>query len=283
TEADYYLARTDQGDREYRGEEDYWVAALEWMYDKGVRLVNSSVGYSNGYDDPSEDYERAQVDGESSAITKVAAIAAKEKGMILVIAAGNDGNKDFEIISVPADAEGVISVGASGFRQWNKAGYSAIGAEHMDDIKPEVACYSFSGTSFSAPVITGLVACIWQAYPDLTNKEVIDYIKESSHLYNAPNNYLGYGVPNAKRILKLIKDQKTKAKFDQLITLEETVSIEFLGETNIIAFHKKDDRIVIKQQSIDSKRGVAVIKKFEGAKRTTVATPDRVVEIYWKD
>jgi len=281
TEADYYLARTDQGDKEYRGEEDYWVAALEWMYDQGVRLVNSSVGYSTGYDDPNQDYSQSQVDGKSSAITRVATIAAKEKGMIIVIAGGNDGNNDFEIISVPADADGVLSVGASGFRQWNKVGYSSIGPEHLEDVKPEVACHSFNGTSFSAPIITGLAACIWQAYPDLTNQQVVNYIKQSAHLYNVPNNYLGYGVPNAKRILRLINGKKDQIKFEQRRSSEDTISIRFSNETNIIAFHKKNGKVVIRQEIVKPRKDVAVIRRIEGAKRTTVATPDRVVEIFW--
>lgn len=31
TDATFYLARTDQGNREFRGEEDNWIAAMEWM------------------------------------------------------------------------------------------------------------------------------------------------------------------------------------------------------------------------------------------------------------
>ena len=48
TNALYYLARTDHGDKETRQDEDNWVAALEWFETKGIRLVNSSLGYKIG-------------------------------------------------------------------------------------------------------------------------------------------------------------------------------------------------------------------------------------------
>lgn len=50
TKAELYLARTDHGIRERRIEEDYWVAAIELFHEMGIRLVNSSLGYTDGYD-----------------------------------------------------------------------------------------------------------------------------------------------------------------------------------------------------------------------------------------
>ena len=62
TDATFYLARTDQGNREYRGEEDNWVAAMEWMDSLGVRLINTSLGYAKGMSNP-ERQLRTQPDG----------------------------------------------------------------------------------------------------------------------------------------------------------------------------------------------------------------------------
>ena len=52
------------------------------------------------------------------------------------------------------------------------------------------------GTSFSAPLITGLVACLWQACPDKTAFEIIDLVRRSGNNYSSPNNIFGYGVPD---------------------------------------------------------------------------------------
>jgi len=51
THAYYYLARTDHGKDERRREEDFWIAAMEWMDSCGVQVINSSLGYTKGFDD----------------------------------------------------------------------------------------------------------------------------------------------------------------------------------------------------------------------------------------
>jgi subtilisin family serine protease len=52
------------------------------------------------------------------------------------------------------------------------------------------------GTSFSTPIVSGLVACLWQALRDKTALEIIDLVRRSSTSYTAPNNIYGYGIPN---------------------------------------------------------------------------------------
>ncbi|ELR69448.1 putative exported serine protease, subtilase family [Fulvivirga imtechensis AK7] len=280
SQSDYYLARTDQGDKEYRGEEDHWIAALEWMHDQGVKLVNSSLGYSNGYDDPLENYTPQDVDGQTSAITQAATIAALKKDMILVISAGNDGINDFEIISIPADAEGILSVGATGFSTWRKQHYSSTGPEGLPYIKPEISCYSSYGTSFSAPIITGLIAGILQAAPDLSGREVVDLIKQSGHLYRYPNNYVGYGVPDARRVLGLLGGHKSHVPTEQVLAISHKVTLPLTGN-NIVAFHKKDQHHVIAQQTIKTGKNNIEVTRPANAVYTTVASPEKVYEIIW--
>lgn len=280
--ATYYLARTDQGDKEYRGEEDYWIAAMEWMYDQGVRLINSSLGYSDGYDQPQENYSPQQVDGTSSAITQAATIAVQEKGMFLVVSAGNDGNNAFELISLPADAKGVIAVGATAYNRWSKQLYSSIGPAGLSYIKPDVACYSARGTSFSAPVITGVIAGLLQAYPGATNAAVAMALKKSSHLYPYPNNFLGYGVPDVRKALKLLANPHDAVAEEREVieTSLDHVTLK-LSATNVVLFHKKNETQVIEQEKVKPKRGVLDIHRKENAKFTTVATPEAVYEVVW--
>jgi len=53
-----------------------------------------------------------------------------------------------------------------------------------------------NGTSFSAPIISGLAACLWQALPHLTAHELRTRIIQSASSYNKPNTAIGYGYPN---------------------------------------------------------------------------------------
>ncbi len=160
TAAEFYLARTDDGRKENRTEEEYLIQALEWMHSQGVKLVNISLGYSTGFDNPEENYLPKHVDGKFTAVTRAVNIASEQKGMLIIVSAGNDGQNDFKVLSVPADAKGVLTVGATNYKTWDKASYSSIGPDKFDFLKPNVACFAFNGPSFSAPVITGLAACI---------------------------------------------------------------------------------------------------------------------------
>ena len=48
----------------------------------------------------------------------------------------------------------------------------------------------------SCPIIAGLSACLWQAMPCYTATEIMQIIRESSHLYHNPNPEFGYGIPD---------------------------------------------------------------------------------------
>ncbi len=283
--AQYYLARTDQSDKEYRGEEDYWVEALEWMYDQGVRLINSSLGYSDGFDNPKENYKPHDIDGSYSAITRAVNIAVKEKGMTIVLSAGNDGNNKFEVISIPSDAEDAIAVGATGINHWDKQGYSSIGPEPLATIKPEVACYASDGTSFSAPVITGLIACMIEFNPSITNEQIKELLNKSSHLYPYPNNYLGYGVPNAEKIIALMSNSSLLVDNNNevVINSKNSYRISLPKNDNIMAFHKKNKTIVLEQERLKWKDNGVTINRILNAAYTTVATEDNVWEIHWEN
>ncbi|MBY0425687.1 MAG: S8 family serine peptidase, partial [Cytophagales bacterium] len=154
TGANFYLARTDHGKFENRAEEDKWIAAMEWMDSLGVRLVNSSLGYSTGFDLLEENYKPHQMDGKTSKISRAAQIATEEKGMIVVVSAGNEGDKpNWLVLTAPADAQGVIAVGAVKSEQWEKVSHSSVGPEWLPYLKPDVSAFSLRGTSFSAPLV----------------------------------------------------------------------------------------------------------------------------------
>lgn len=282
--AKFYLARTDYSLREWRGEEDNWIAAMEWMDSLGVKLINTSLGYARGFTDPTENYSPSQMDGKTSAISKAAQIAVDKKGMLLVVSAGNEGeDKNWRIVSTPADAQGVLAVGATNMRLWNRIGYSSIGPEFLPYLKPNVSCFSLYGTSLSAPVITGFAACLMEANPTLTNKEIMSLIEKSAHLYPYGNNYVGYGVPSASRALALSKapylpvlsrTMKVKGK-----SLDLAVDTQ---ETMLVLYHKKNKKDVISQTVAKVQDGKISFKRPGGTDYTTIDLKDRSIEVVWE-
>lgn len=276
----FYLAITDHSTKETRRDEDNWVRAIEWMDSLGVRVINTSLGY-NTFDNASESYKTKDMNGKTSVVAQAAAIAWKKKGITLVMSAGNEGSGTWRIVTTPGDVEPIISVGATNLKSKNKIYYSSKGADFVSFIKPNVSCYSPNGTSFSAPIITGVVACMLEKNPRLSNDEIKIILQQSSHLYPYANNFLGYGVPN----LKLILDFLEKREKQEVVTKEDTYKFSDLKtkNKNAIVFHKKDKWFVIKQEKASIKEGKLEIKKHKKAKRTTVDLGDNIVEIFWED
>ena len=284
-DSEYYLARTDDGRFENRREEELLIRALEWMNEQNVHLVNISLGYSTGFDDPRQNYKPNQINGKSSALTRAARVASEKKGMLLVVSAGNDGDRPFKVLSVPADAKGVVAVGSTSYKNWSKASYSSIGPESLKYLKPNVVCFSYQGTSFSAPVITGLAACMMQARPDLSNAQLQSVLEQSSHLYPYGNNYLGNGVPSCKKILSLLNSEnlievKSMAKKLEAKRKETFAMSEEKGMA--VVYHKSNERNVLFEEKIQFIDSTLTVKKLEAAKFSTVTFSKFVREIEWK-
>ena len=285
TEAKFYLARTDHGDREWRGEEDNWVAAMEWMDSLGVRVINTSLGYAKGFTDPKENYEPSQMDGKSSIISRAAQIAVDKKGILLIVSAGNEGeDQSWRVVSTPADAQGVLSIGATNEKLWNRIGYSSIGPEALPYLKPNVSCFSLMGTSLSAPVITGFAACLMQANPKLTNKELFSIIEKSAHLYPYGNNYIGYGVPQASRALAILNQQITAPTAREVTAKGKSVVLKVDAKSNelVSVFRKRSPTHVIVQEALRVKDGAVFVRRQARETYTTVDLKTEVIEIKWE-
>ena len=156
---------------------------MEWIDSLGVRVINTSLGYAKGFSNPAENYEPTQMDGHTSVISKAAQIATEKKGILLVVSAGNEGDDtNWMLISTPADAEGVLAVGATNQKLWNKIGYSSIGPEFLPYLKPNVSCFSLYGTSLAAP---SLAHWSWGIVPFITGTLIRFFLASSIPLVMA--------------------------------------------------------------------------------------------------
>jgi serine protease AprX len=213
SKAEYMLFVTEDVQTEYRIEEYNFLFAAELADSAGADVINTSLGY-NTFDDPSMDYTYQQMDGVTTIITQAAELAFS-KGMVVVTSTGNSGNSStWPYLTAPADGVNVLSVGATDQNNM-RASFSSIGPTSDGRLKPELMAFgsspallnqngdiiSASGTSFSSPQIAGLVALLWQSQPDLTNKELFDFVISLGNRFNYPDNQYGYGIPSYSKFI----------------------------------------------------------------------------------
>ena len=215
-DATFILAVTEEVATEYRVEEYNWLLAAEYADSAGVDVISSSLGYTD-FDDNSlyqMNYSYEDMDGQTTVISRAANLASS-KGMLVVNSAGNSGNRSWYYIGSPADSPEVLAVGAVDGSE-TKASFSSFGPSFDGRIKPDVAAMGEqatvvnssgniiqnNGTSFAAPLMAGFVSCIAQKFPSLTSYEIIEIIKASGDQFDAPDNNLGYGIPNYIDVLE---------------------------------------------------------------------------------
>ena len=207
-EANYILLKTEDESSEYLIEPYNWIAGAEFADSAGADILNTSLGYTE-FDNSDQNFDPEALTGDSITMTRAANMAA-DRGMLVVNSAGNLGNSSWGYISVPADGDRVLAVGGVNLDS-TRLNFSGVGPETANKIKPDVAALGRNvkspyfgttetrgnnGTSFSAPLVSGGAACLWQAYRELTAHEVRDLIIRSGHTHHDPDREIGHGIPS---------------------------------------------------------------------------------------
>ncbi len=220
-QASFYLFRTENEFSEYPIEEYNYVCAAEKADSLGVDLIHSSLGYTD-FDDNKMSYSYKDING-NTAISTIGADIAASKGIIVTVSAGNEGDNKWRYISAPADADSVLSVGAVD-PNGRYAYFSSVGPTYDGRIKPDVMAEGLSvmvvgrkdyvkfsaGTSFSGPIMAGCMACLRQAFPNNTNIELMNAVRQTASYAKKPNNFYGYGIPDFYKAYLLLMKQNSK-------------------------------------------------------------------------
>ncbi|MFQ7575443.1 MAG: S8 family peptidase [Lachnospira sp.] len=175
-----------------------WVLRMKKIYN--IRIVNISFGTTSKKDK----------DMEKTLIAKVEQLW--DAGIVIVVAAGNSG-PERNSVTTPGNSKKVITVGSFDDSSYRINGpiryYSGRGPIGEAVIKPEVvvtganivACsnhqnsYSIkSGTSMSAPIVSGAVARLLEIHPDLTPDDVKNRLKKFCVKIDIPENQQGWGM-----------------------------------------------------------------------------------------
>jgi serine protease AprX len=203
--AEFLLAITETIGEEFF-EEENWLAAMEWAYKNGANIISSSLGYTY------HRYYTSDLDGKTSLVSRAGNIAAS-KGILVINAMGNEGDNSWQFMGTPADADSVLSVGGIDPVTGLRIDFSSFGPTSDMRRKPNVAAFgkvmaasrrsmaTEYGTSFSAPLVAGFAACVWQLHPEMTNMQIFHEVERSGKLYPYYDYAHGYGIPQASKVL----------------------------------------------------------------------------------
>ncbi|MEP6711075.1 MAG: S8/S53 family peptidase [Ferruginibacter sp.] len=262
----FYLFVTEDVASEYPIEEQNWAAGLERADSLGVSISSTSLGYTE-FDNAALNYTYNNMNGHTTISARAANFASK-KGMLVVVAAGNEGTNPWHYITTPGDADSVMAVGAVD-TLGNVGSFSSYGPSSDGDIKPDVAAVGVnavvanpstglpsygSGTSFACPNMAGLTTCLWQAFPEINGRGIINAMEVSATKINNPDNRVGYGVPNMKAAFVIL----FKKLYSQQAAINNcSASLQFTAKT--------DNTInLVLERKLPSETDFSVQKTFAG-------------------
>ncbi len=230
--ANYWLIRTENAASEFPIEEHNWVVGAEFLDSCGADMISSSLGY-NTFDDPSFDHTYNEFYKNATTVTQGATVAAK-RGMIVMNSAGNEGGNGWKYLIFPADADSVCAVGAVS-QTGIVAGFTSY--DYPGKMKPNIASVGLgtvlagfgnntttsNGTSYANPNIAGLIACLWQAFPEFNNMQILDAVYRSCPNYNNPNDRTGYGLPNMRLAYQILEQKRFSIFTDGFLKVMSTL------------------------------------------------------------
>lgn len=285
--ASFWLIRTEYSPSEYESETDFWVAGIEFADSVGADVANSSLGYTT-FDDPAMNYTYSNMNGTHSHASRAATIAA-QKGIIVCNSAGNEGNKAWHYIGVPADADGIVSVGAT-TSTGEPSDFTSYGPTSDNRQKPDLSAIGTAtayintsgglqagnGTSYSSPIMSGMFACFLQYaktnFSNFSIQTLIQSVKQSANLYINPTYRLGYGIPNFQTSCAYLQTMIDVVQTDQTVRIFQNRASKLL-----ILNTQIDEEITV---SLYSLSGITLYRTVTTNKHTHISTAGYANGVY---
>ncbi|UCF64139.1 MAG: S8 family serine peptidase [bacterium] len=182
-------------------EEDDVAEAIIYAVQNGCRIINMSFG-----------------DLAYSHLLKEAVDYGTSQGVIFVASAGNSGN---QVLQFPAGYDNTLAVGATDSNT-QLAPFSNYGSK-LDLVAPGQDILStgtqnyygnYSGTSFAAPMVCGVLGLLWSQQPSALSEHLIGQLLAGCTDLGMPgwDIYYGHGILNASTALNSF--QTSRARID---------------------------------------------------------------------
>jgi subtilisin family serine protease len=260
----------------------YIAEAITYAANNGARVINLSVGGK-----------------ETTNILQAAIDYAYAKGVVIVVAAGNEGLKvsNYGI----ASSDKVLAVAATGiddqravFSNWGAVAVAAPGLDILslrarrtdlmvgiEGVKyqaktayvgPDKRYYRASGTSFSAPLVAGLASLMIANNPSMTNRQVMNVIKSTARDVGLPgvDQFTGYGIVDARAALKAPKEYFLFAGINRVEVVRK-------GRAQVVRVHGTADANLFKSGRLEMGPGEAPTKWKLVRTTKKTAGPDGVL------
>jgi serine protease AprX len=196
-----------------RGYSSDVISGIDWSVANGADIISMSLSLCHFFPQPNDEFD----------VLNIVSDAAVDRGIVVVVAAGNYG-PGTGTISSPGSSKKVITVGASNSQStvtidddtiasFSNRGPSAFGRLDPDVVAPGVSINStnytvpyslMSGTSMSTPHVSGAAALLLQKNPSLTPAEVRRILMQTASNLTASNIHVfekGAGIINVTKAL----------------------------------------------------------------------------------
>ena len=113
-----------------------------------------------------------------------------------------------------------------------------------------------NGTSFATPNLAGLITCMWQAFPEFTNMQIIEEVKKSSSIYTAPDDRIGYGIPNFHKAYDDLFQQRVLLQVNTILGTDNWIKAypsPFKGSFSVLIKPKYSGTATFKLYGTDGK------------------------------